>query len=930
MKNPLISLTHVDRSFGKQHVLKDVDIDFPAVGLIGLVGASGSGKSTLLNIMSGLDPAYQGSAKIYGREWKRMDEAARSRFRIKHIGYVFQSFNLLELETVLSNVLLPLDALSNASYRLKKRKALDYLSFVGLKGKANERLSCLSGGEKQRVCFARALVSDPDILLCDEPTGALDEKNALLIFELMKAIAKTKLVIVVSHDRKLVEKYAAYILSISDGVVEGEALKKAPAMLPAPSSVELGYRKQKPRLSASFLFTHAFHLVKARRFRTLISETAIAIGLIGLGLSVYVSSAIQGELSGAFASLVPSNEIVMEPQNPVANPYANVYSAPLDAVKKLCSSYSDIKDYGTSYLPNFEEFYCDKNLFVIPHNTKEIVLPSFSIRTCNDYLWLDDYPDLRYYPSKPEVMEDDAIVLGLPFAEMSNLCFGLQILRNYESLGLFIETKGLKGIFQLAHYAWSYEDEQIFRIVAVTASSIPTIYHLNHHWTTSLFESQMRFPSSDHQDTSLPWIMQKVHYIEAKKELTPLLKSLREDPSCDSFIFERPSSSYDQSHCPVGEVCSLERAYIYQADKLSVPYRDILKAENLSSDIKSRLVCTSGSYYAYPSSLMMGFAQKFFLAKEETALNQIIDAYSDVKKSEAGLDLALPANVVDGGYLKAMAGGLRFSSDCSSLLSGRPPQGIEEVALSSSLMAKWGNPSEVYLAAETSEKEVGDSLVRSFSRGYLKVVGSVRSEKDCLYGVEDWTIDYFRDGLGMSSFLLEPTGVVFTTAGAAVNAQVLSTLAKAMPAYRFSDPAETILKSIAATTDYVGAVLTVFSGVALGVSSLLFIIVMMVSIAENKKEAYLLYTLGISRSDIARSYSAQSALYGEMALCGSVASLLLAEVLIHRYISSSFSSVSPFQVSLLPFFAMIGFALAGFFLTSLFLQIALRRGKISP
>jgi len=930
MKNPVISLTHLNRHFGRQQVLHDVDVDFPATGLIGLVGASGSGKSTLLNIMSGLDSHYEGSAKVYGREWKKMSEAERSSFRLKHIGYVFQSFNLLELETVLSNVLVPLDALSNASTRLKKRKAFDYLSFVGLKGKAQQRLSHLSGGEKQRVCFARALVSDPDILLCDEPTGALDEKNAILIFELLKAIAKTKLVIVVSHDRKLVEHYAAFILSINDGHLEGEALKKAPVSLAPPSSVTLGLSKHNPRLSGSFLFAHASHLVKAKPWRTLISEGAIAIGLIGLGLSVYVSSAIQGELAGAFNSLVPNNQIVMEPQNPVANPFANVYAAPLGEVTSLRSRYPEIKDYGTSYLPNFEEFYCDKNRFVVPHNTTEIVLPSFSIRTCNDYLWLDDYPDFHYYPAKPQLMEDDQIVLGLPFSEMTNLCFGLQILRNYESLGLFIQAKGLKGIFQLAHYAWGYEDEQIFRVVAVTASSVPTIYHLNHHWTTYLFESQMRFPSSDHADTSLPWIMQKVHYIEAKKELTPLLKSLREDPLCDSFIFERPSSSYDQSHCLVGEVCPLERAYVYQADKLSVPYRDILKAQSLSKEIKSRLICTSGSYFAYPSSLMMGFAQKFFLAKEENALDQIIDAYSHVKKENAGLDLALPPQVVDGGYLKAMAGGLRFSSDFSHLVSGRIPFGIEEVALSSSLYAKWGQPGAVYLAGETSERETGDYLERSFSRGSLKVVGVVTSEKDCLYGVEDWTIDYFRDGLGMSSFMLEPTGVVFTTSGGAVNLAVLTLLAKEMPHYRFSDPAQTILSSIKTTTDYVGAVLTAFSLVALGVSSLLFIIVMMVAIAENKKEAYLLYTLGISRSDIARSYGAQSALYGGLALGGSLVALLLAELLIHGYISSSFGSETPFQVSWLPILTMAGFTLGGFLLTSLFLQIHMRRCQFGP
>lgn len=930
MKNPLLSLIHVYRKFGKQTVLSDIDVDFPRVGLIGLVGASGSGKSTLLNIVSGLDSGYSGSCIIKGKELRHLSEKQRSEFRLRNIGYVFQSFNLLELETALTNVLLPLDALSNASPTLKKRKALDLLSFVGLQDRANEKVSNLSGGEKQRICFARALANDPDLLLCDEPSGALDEHNATLVFELMKAIAKHKLVLVVSHDRKLVERYAAYILCIHDGHLSGEALLKKDETLPSPLSVDLNYPKKTPRLSSLFLFKHAFHLLRAKKLRSLISETAIAIGLLGLGLSLFVSNSIHGELEGAFSSLVAANQIVMSPLNPVANPFSQVYSAPLTHVQELCSRYDEVKDYGTSYLVDFESFYCDKNELVIPHNSKEIVLPSFSIRTCNDYLWLDDYPDLHYYPEKPKIMENDQIVLGLPFASMTNLCFGLQILRNYEALGLYIRSHGLPAIFKLAHYAWQYEDEQLFKVMGVTAANVPTIYHLNHHWTSYLFEESMRFPSSDHEDHSLPWIMNKVFYLEAKQELAPLLKDLREDPLLASDIFERPSGSYDQTHCPVGEVCPLKRAYVYLADKTSIPYRDILKAQSLSQEIVSRLICTSGSYYAYPSSLMMGFAQKFFLCQKEETIDTISDGYSNVLKKDAGLDIALPEGTVDGYFLKSASGGLSFSSDFRGLTSGRLPQGIEEVALSSSLYEAWGQPKEVYVAAETSSREEGDYLIRNFSRGYLKVVGVVSNERSVLYGIEDWTIDYFRDALGMSSFLLEPTNVIFTTKDKTANAEVLSRLAKAMPNYHFVDPSQSIVKSIASTTDYVGMILLAFSLVALVISSLLFIIVMMVAVAENKGEAYLLYVLGISRSDIARSYAAECACYCGLALGVSLASMLLSEALIHGYIASSFNSVSPFRISFNPLLAMGGFTLGTFLFVSLFIRIFLSKARFTP
>ncbi|MBP5216558.1 MAG: ATP-binding cassette domain-containing protein, partial [Bacilli bacterium] len=184
----VVRLERLGRRFGKQEVLRKVDLLLPKKGLIAILGESGSGKSTLLNILSGLDIGYEGKVTILGKDYRKMDEAERLEFRLRHIGYLFQSFNLLELETVLTNVVFPLNAVSLEEPKIKKRRAIDLISYVGLKGKQTRNVATLSGGEKQRVALARALINDPKILLCDEPTGALDEANGQAVFALLQKV----------------------------------------------------------------------------------------------------------------------------------------------------------------------------------------------------------------------------------------------------------------------------------------------------------------------------------------------------------------------------------------------------------------------------------------------------------------------------------------------------------------------------------------------------------------------------------------------------------------------------------------------------------------------------------------------------------------------------------------------------------------------
>ena len=932
MNEGAISLKHVWRSYGKQDVLKDVSLSFPSRGLYVILGASGSGKTTLLNVIAGLDEGFRGHCRVLGVDLGKDGEEARQRLRLGHMGYLFQNFNLLELENALSNVLLPMEGVSLMKGSLAKRRAMDLLRFVGLKGKAKAKVSSLSGGEKQRVALARALANDPEILLADEPTGALDEKNGDAVFSLLRKASKNRLVIVVSHDERLSLRYADQVIRIHDGVVDPpEELPPFPKE-EAPPSIKIGYRKGRPSLGKASLFAHAFRLLKAKSRRSLISLSAISIGLVGLGLSLYVSSSIREEIGGALDSILSRRDFVMEPLQDEGAVLKNVASASEKDAQKIASLYPEkIKDYGISYMTSFDEVFSDAQEFYFVRGKSEIPLERFSARTFSETLWLDDFPQAEVYPGRPSSMEEDEIVLGLPYRDMAGLCFGLEILRNYESLGEHIQKKGLTLYLHFAHYAWGYEDFQMLRVVGAIPTKSPSVFHLNHRWNAHFFEEALRFPSKGDKEggEAKPWTFRKAYFIESVGSIGEFCSFARDQDALAPYLFERASYLYSPTHCPIGEVCSLNRAYLYLADKSGVPHSLLGEILRFDDRIESCLPGTPGSYFAQGGSLAVGCPFHFFASPRPERLDLAVDAYSSVKKEDASSDFSLPSGVEDAYYLKSALGGIRFERAPSTPNKGRAPSSLDEVALSENLMEEWGSPSEIHVAAVILEEEAGGRVERTFARASLRVVGSHPSPRKCLFVGEDWTIDFFRDRLGMSSFLLESSSALFRLYEEKDMAAVLSNLRKRYPRYTFQSQSAEMMESLNETTSYIGTLLFVFSGIALSISTLLYAVVLLVSVGENKGEMRLLFVLGASRSDVADSLFAQATLYVVGSFLLSALSLVAMEWLCHHYVVDSFGGASSFHFAYWPLAMMAAFSAFLLLLSYLLIRLYAERAPLS-
>ena len=253
------------------HALKGISINFRKNEFVSILGQSGCGKTTLLNIIGGLDRYTSGDLIINGKSTKEFKDRDWDAYRNYSIGFVFQSYNLIPHQTILSNVELAL-TISGVSKKERKEIAIKALEDVGLKEQIHKKPNQLSGGQMQRVAIARALVNNPDIILADEPTGALDTKTSVQIMDILKEISKDKLIIMVTHNPDLAEKYSSRIIKILDGVITDDS---------NPFESDETTEKDKTKRRTSMKFFTAFRLslnnLMTKKGRTILTSFAGSI-----------------------------------------------------------------------------------------------------------------------------------------------------------------------------------------------------------------------------------------------------------------------------------------------------------------------------------------------------------------------------------------------------------------------------------------------------------------------------------------------------------------------------------------------------------------------------------------------------------------------------------------------------------------------------
>lgn len=275
----------------RQDALKGVSIGFRENEFVSILGQSGSGKTTMLNIIGGLDRYDSGDLIINGVSTKKYKDADWDYYRNNSIGFVFQSYNLIPHQSVLVNVELAL-TLAGVSKKERRQRAMEVLKKVGLEKHIHKKPNQMSGGQMQRVAIARALINNPDILLADEPTGALDSETSVQIMELLKEIAKDKLVIMVTHNPELAEQYSTRIVKLLDGEIVSDSNPYTPEEEPA-----LPQKRKKISMSFFTALSLSFNNLRTKKGRTLLTSVAGSIGIIGIALILALSTGMSTYIS---------------------------------------------------------------------------------------------------------------------------------------------------------------------------------------------------------------------------------------------------------------------------------------------------------------------------------------------------------------------------------------------------------------------------------------------------------------------------------------------------------------------------------------------------------------------------------------------------------------------------------------------------------
>ena len=312
----MLSLKNITKDYQagttQVHALKNVSLDFRKSEFVSILGPSGCGKTTMLNIIGGLDQYTDGDLIINGRSTKDFKDRDWDGYRNHSVGFVFQSYNLIPHQSVLQNVELAL-SLSGVSKAERRQRAKAALERVGLGDQLKKRPSEMSGGQMQRVAIARAIVNDPDIVLADEPTGALDSETSVQVMEILKEISADRLVIMVTHNPDLAEKYSTRIVRMLDGeILSDTAPLSAEELQDSPVVKKEKKAKKKPSMSFATSFGLSLKNLFTKKGRTILTSFAGSIGIIGIALIFAVSNGVTAYINSVQENTLSSYPLTIE------------------------------------------------------------------------------------------------------------------------------------------------------------------------------------------------------------------------------------------------------------------------------------------------------------------------------------------------------------------------------------------------------------------------------------------------------------------------------------------------------------------------------------------------------------------------------------------------------------------------------------------
>lgn len=879
----IIRLEKLTKQYDNRPLFEDFSYEFKENGFYVILGDSGSGKTTLLNIISLIDNEYRGKIYIDNKNALNFKNTEKCMIRSNKFGYIFQNYNLFEDDTVENNILLMLDAISNINKKIKLHKINEILSLLKIEYLKHEYVRNLSGGEKQRVAIARAMITNPEVIFCDEPTGALDTSNTENIYQILKEISNSVTIICVTHDKDSANKYADYILKIEHrkiNVLKTHNSKKTSSL----KLMKLLNKSSSSKLGIKYIFRYLKSRFKVRKIRNIIKNLFLSISLISSGLSICLSSGINNSLIDSFKKILDQNVVVLNKKNS-RNEIFDFYSSGINDVASIMNKYKEYLDYfGCNYIVDYENFFPDENNLYLAKSGKIIKIDGFNIRMFNEFIYLTNLNSIETYPLITDDLNDDEIILSFNFDTLKSICFDLKIERTINSLSNYIKTHNVYVNLRVKNNSWQYSDEQLFKVRAFILDTKNRVYHTNPLFNTILFEDKMKFPVSNRLNKveEYPRIFKKVYYVHTRNFQTYFLNKILYDQDYKDYLFDSDTKFYSPLTCAYNTQ-STNKLYVYNIFKDGLDIGIINFLNEVGFKYKSYYFSTNQGYFNNGTSLFNGFSRPVFLAKDLSKIESIIDAHSKVSEEDY-LKIQVPENVVDGYAFKPSSNNLKLKSSELELLPNEiiVSEGFEDI-IGEEITEK-----EIYISMLVESEEYNGKINNNFETIKLLVKDVIEGDRSVsIYQNKEFSLSLFRDLFKISSFSLLPNSIIFET-NDRMTKKDLDKVNNYFDEYEISNPLLEIEESIDDSMKFLNYLLYSFTVVSIISSLILLILICVINALESKREIAIYTILGFNKYEILKIFIFDNLIQSFISYIASSFSLLLIMIIINSTLSNNY------------------------------------------
>lgn len=777
----MLELRNVSFYYEEKHkILNHVSLSFPSHGLVMIEGESGSGKSTLLSLLHHEKEVKEGDILFFHQSLKEMNEQEKMDYRLFSCGVVYQDYGLfshLSIEENLKMFMLVVNKNEDIPTLLKK---------VGLSIDPKTNVDVLSGGEKQRVAIARSMILTSPILLLDEPTSSLDDHNAFEIMNLLKELSKKSLIIIVTHDHRMIEQYSDEHYHMENGTLT--LIKKEEV---EPVSYSFLHPKRKRFHYGIYLKRRLEH--KKKRAVLLISFLSMSV-FIG-SFSAILMHNMKEEMTSSFSHFASGKEIQMTVKN--ENILDDRYSLDREEFVTIQKENQDI-DMMFYYEEDLSYAFPSRNEFRIFSLPGYPLLKGFKMETLNHFHLLketESYPSLSY-------LENDEMVIGIEEKTLNELCDTIQIEASYEALGNYLKRNPLSIGIQIKNIDWDYEDEQLLLVKGVTKAKEPTIYHSNPYFNEYIIEERMRMRStlSWYEEVEYPWIFHKRSKIKIKD------KESLSSSFLSKYLFDETKEN--------------NTYLISKNDKSYISSYDISRILSWSNEIEGAFIGSEKGYQVFSNTILHGLSGVMLIDSSYEALYEKEEKWRIENKKDNDL----------------LFHSVLYPSE--QTLSLHPSK--EGIYISSSLakLKDWKKGDAVYyLYSLDHQTYVGEWIID----------GIKKEKENILYISNDELNSLFLKHKITTSSFLKATSALFFIKNTKSVESLIKELNSLYPEYHFASPSYTFLSTLEKTTSSIQKGLSIFSLWMMIFSSFFFTVIHTLFLYECEKDAQRIEALGYDK-----------------------------------------------------------------------------------